>query len=137
MLSITSSKTAYSLTHLTPLSHIAVCDGHNLFENHCICLSIDEILIGSTLHSLDIDLTKLPANQRQLYTHSLDQGYGQLVFLVTLTPCSGASISDIQTAPLDDPKTFERMQEQYVGITYYFSFLLFFIDLFLLPSNSM
>ncbi|XDV28760.1 hypothetical protein PO909_031975 [Leuciscus waleckii] len=67
---------------------------------------------------LDIDLTRLPNNQRQLYTHSLDQGYGQLVFLVTLTPCSGASISDIQTAPLDDPKTFERMQEQYRPINF-------------------
>ncbi|KAK7160158.1 hypothetical protein R3I93_007961 [Phoxinus phoxinus] len=62
---------------------------------------------------LDIDLTRLPASQRQTYTHSLDQSNGRLVFLVTLTPCSGASISDIQTAPLDDPKTFERMQEQY------------------------
>jgi len=78
---------------------------------------MDEILIGSTLHSLDIDLTRLPANQKQLYTHSLDQNNGRLVFLVTLTPCSGASISEIQMAPLDDPKNFERMQEQYVGIT--------------------
>uniref|UniRef100_A0A8C1C459 Multiple C2 domains, transmembrane 2a n=1 Tax=Cyprinus carpio carpio TaxID=630221 RepID=A0A8C1C459_CYPCA len=62
---------------------------------------------------LDIDLTRLPVNQRQLYTHELDPNKGRLVFLVTLTPCSGASISDIQSAPLDNPTTFEEMQEKY------------------------
>ncbi|KAI2653593.1 Multiple C2 and transmembrane domain-containing protein 2 [Labeo rohita] len=62
---------------------------------------------------LDIDLTRLPVNQRQLYTHELDPNKGRLVFLVTLTPCSGVSISDVQSAPLDNPKTFEEMQEKY------------------------
>lgn len=90
-----------------------------LVENHYICLSID-ILIGSALLRLDIDLTRLPVNQRQLHTHSLDQNKGRLVFLVTLTPCSGASISDIQSAPLDDPKTFEKRKEHYVSITLLF-----------------
>ncbi|XP_016103341.1 multiple C2 and transmembrane domain-containing protein 2-like [Sinocyclocheilus grahami] len=62
---------------------------------------------------LDIDLIRLPVNQKQLYTHELDPNKGRLVFLVTLTPCSGASISDIQSAPLDNPTTFEEMQEKY------------------------
>ncbi|KAF4101412.1 multiple C2 and transmembrane domain-containing protein 2 [Onychostoma macrolepis] len=62
---------------------------------------------------LDIDVTRLPVNQRQLYTRALDEDKGRLVFLVTLTPCSGASISDIQSAPLDNPTTFEEMQKKY------------------------
>ncbi|XP_016347768.1 multiple C2 and transmembrane domain-containing protein 2-like [Sinocyclocheilus anshuiensis] len=62
---------------------------------------------------LDIDLTRLPVNQKQLFTHALDPNKGRLVFLVTLTPCSGASISDILSAPLDNPTTFEEMQEKY------------------------
>ncbi|XP_026113015.1 multiple C2 and transmembrane domain-containing protein 2-like [Carassius auratus] len=62
---------------------------------------------------LDIDLSRLSVNQRQLYTHELDPNKGRLVFLVTLTPCSGASISDIQSAPLDNPTTFEKMREKY------------------------
>lgn len=65
---------------------------------------------------LDIDLTSLPVNQRQLYSRVLDQGKGRLVFLVTLTPCSGASISDLQSAPLEDPKIYQKMIEQY-GLT--------------------
>ncbi|XP_056334371.1 multiple C2 and transmembrane domain-containing protein 2 isoform X2 [Danio aesculapii] len=62
---------------------------------------------------LDIDLSRLPVNQKQLYTHELDPQKGKLLFLVTLTPCSGASVSDIQSAPLDNPNTFERLREQY------------------------
>ncbi|XP_051512806.1 multiple C2 and transmembrane domain-containing protein 2-like [Myxocyprinus asiaticus] len=62
---------------------------------------------------LEIDLTKLPVNQRQLYTRVLDPGKGRLVFLVTLTPCSGVSISDMQSAPLENPRTYEKMLEQY------------------------
>uniref|UniRef100_A0A8C2JPU1 Multiple C2 domains, transmembrane 2a n=1 Tax=Cyprinus carpio TaxID=7962 RepID=A0A8C2JPU1_CYPCA len=48
-----------------------------------------------------------------LFAMLLDPNKGRLVFLVTLTPCSGASISDIQSAPLDNPTTFEEMQEKY------------------------
>ncbi|XP_051953305.1 multiple C2 and transmembrane domain-containing protein 2 isoform X2 [Xyrauchen texanus] len=62
---------------------------------------------------LEIDLNSLPVNQRQLYTRVLDPGKGRLIFLVTLTPCSGASISDMQSAPLENPRTYERMLEQY------------------------
>uniref|UniRef100_A0A3B4UEF1 Multiple C2 and transmembrane domain containing 2 n=1 Tax=Seriola dumerili TaxID=41447 RepID=A0A3B4UEF1_SERDU len=40
---------------------------------------------------------------RQLYTHVLDPGKGRLVFLVTLRPCWGVSISDIGTATLEKP----------------------------------
>ncbi|KAM7002987.1 multiple C2 and transmembrane domain-containing protein 2 [Tautogolabrus adspersus] len=51
----------------------------------------------------EIDLSRLPLNERQLYTHVLDPGKGRLVFLVTLRPCWGVSISDIETATLEKP----------------------------------
>ncbi|KAM4572918.1 multiple C2 and transmembrane domain-containing protein 2 isoform 2-T2 [Odontesthes bonariensis] len=48
----------------------------------------------------EVDLSRLPLNQRQLYTHVLDPGKGRLVFLVTLRPCWGVSISEIESATL-------------------------------------
>uniref|UniRef100_A0A8C2JPG1 Multiple C2 domains, transmembrane 2a n=1 Tax=Cyprinus carpio TaxID=7962 RepID=A0A8C2JPG1_CYPCA len=68
---------------------------------------------GRKSEELDIDLTRLPVNQRQLYTCVLDPNKGKLVFLVTMTPCSGASISDIQSAPLDNLKTLQETQEKF------------------------
>ncbi|XP_041966689.1 multiple C2 and transmembrane domain-containing protein 2 [Alosa sapidissima] len=62
---------------------------------------------------LDIDLSRLPDKQRQLYTRVLDPGKGRLVFLITLTPCSGASVSDLHSPPLDDLETSERVVYQY------------------------
>ncbi|XP_063053552.1 multiple C2 and transmembrane domain-containing protein 2 [Engraulis encrasicolus] len=62
---------------------------------------------------LDIDLSRLPVKQRQLYTRVLDPGKGRLVFLITLTPCSGASVSDMRSAPLGDPQTNQRVHDQY------------------------
>uniref|UniRef100_A0A8C2ALC3 Multiple C2 domains, transmembrane 2a n=1 Tax=Cyprinus carpio TaxID=7962 RepID=A0A8C2ALC3_CYPCA len=68
---------------------------------------------GRKSEELDIDLTRLPVSQRQLYTCVLDPNKGKLVFLVTMTPCSGASISDIQSAPLDNLKTLQETQEKF------------------------
>ncbi|XP_029289832.1 multiple C2 and transmembrane domain-containing protein 2 [Cottoperca gobio] len=52
----------------------------------------------------EIALSRLPLNERQLYTTALDPGKGMLVFLVTLRPCWGVSISDIETAALEKPE---------------------------------
>ncbi len=102
-----------------------------VLNTHAYPVFTDEILIGSSLLRLDIDLTILPVNQRQLYTRALDEDKGRLVFLVTLTPCSGASISDIQSAPLDNPTTFEEMQAKYVSITLCCFSCLFFVLCFI------
>ncbi|XP_041853703.1 multiple C2 and transmembrane domain-containing protein 2 isoform X2 [Melanotaenia boesemani] len=48
------------------------------------------------------DLSRLPVNERQFYTHALDPGKGKLVFLVTLRPCWGVSISDIENSALSN-----------------------------------
>ncbi|XP_068579748.1 multiple C2 and transmembrane domain-containing protein 2-like isoform X2 [Cebidichthys violaceus] len=61
----------------------------------------------------EIDLLRLPLNERQLYTHVLDPGKGSLVFLVTLRPCWGVSISDIETAALEKPDEREAVLEKF------------------------
>lgn len=62
----------------------------------------------------EIDLSRLPINERQLYNHGLDPGKGRLVCLVTLRPCWGVSISDIETAPLEKPDERDSVEEKFV-----------------------
>uniref|UniRef100_A0A3P8W7F5 Multiple C2 domains, transmembrane 2a n=1 Tax=Cynoglossus semilaevis TaxID=244447 RepID=A0A3P8W7F5_CYNSE len=49
----------------------------------------------------EIDLSRLSLYENHLYTHVLDPGKGRLVFLVTVTPAWGVSVSDIELAPLE------------------------------------
>ncbi|XP_068586449.1 multiple C2 and transmembrane domain-containing protein 2-like isoform X2 [Cebidichthys violaceus] len=65
------------------------------------------------LGTCDVDLSRIPFNQRQLFTQSLDQGRGRLVFLVTLNPCRGVSISDLCAAPLDEPHEQQNQLDNY------------------------
>ncbi|KAM8894633.1 multiple C2 and transmembrane domain-containing protein 2 isoform 2-T3 [Spinachia spinachia] len=60
-----------------------------------------------------VDLSKIPFNQRQLFTQTLDQGRGRFVFLITLNTCSGASIADVSAAPLDDPHEQQKQLDNY------------------------
>ncbi|XP_022065728.2 multiple C2 and transmembrane domain-containing protein 2 isoform X1 [Acanthochromis polyacanthus] len=61
----------------------------------------------------EIDLSRLPLNERQFYTHVLDPGKGRLVFLVTLRPCWGVSISDVETAPLTKSEERDSIVEKF------------------------
>ncbi|XP_034536638.1 multiple C2 and transmembrane domain-containing protein 2 isoform X2 [Notolabrus celidotus] len=61
----------------------------------------------------EVDLTRVPFEQRQLFTHTLDQGRGRLVFLLTLNTCSGVSISDLCAAPLDEPQEQKNQLDNY------------------------
>ncbi|KAM8891283.1 multiple C2 and transmembrane domain-containing protein 2 isoform 2-T3 [Spinachia spinachia] len=61
----------------------------------------------------EIDLLRLPLNERQLYTHMLNPGKGKLVFLVTLRPCWGVSISDPETAALEKPDEKQAILERF------------------------
>ncbi|XP_028289958.1 multiple C2 and transmembrane domain-containing protein 2 isoform X2 [Gouania willdenowi] len=65
------------------------------------------------LGGCEVDLSTVPVNQRQLFTHSLNHGKGRLVFLLTVNTCHGVSISDLSAAPLDDPRELEVQQENY------------------------
>ncbi len=62
----------------------------------------------------EVDLSRLPLNERQLYTHVLDPGKGRLVFLVTLRPCWGVSISDVETATLEKPDERNIVEQKFV-----------------------
>lgn len=70
----------------------------------------------------EIDLLRLPLNERQLYTHVLDPGKGRLVFLVTLRPCWGVSIADSETATLEKPDERDTIVEKFV-CTFLFLFI--------------
>ncbi|XP_054625887.1 multiple C2 and transmembrane domain-containing protein 2-like isoform X4 [Dunckerocampus dactyliophorus] len=61
----------------------------------------------------EVDLAGVPFHKRQLFTVSLDQCRGRLVFLVTLCPCSGVSISDLCAAPLDEPRQRQDHLDNY------------------------
>ncbi|XP_068595146.1 multiple C2 and transmembrane domain-containing protein 2 [Brachionichthys hirsutus] len=63
--------------------------------------------------TFDIDLSRLPLNESQLYTHVLNPGKGGLVFLATLRPCWGVSISDIETATLEKPDERDEILQKF------------------------
>ncbi|XP_040912784.1 multiple C2 and transmembrane domain-containing protein 2-like isoform X2 [Toxotes jaculatrix] len=65
------------------------------------------------LGTCEVDLSRVPFNERQLFTHTLEQGRGRLVFLVTLNTCSGVSISDLCAAPLDEPQERQNQLDNY------------------------
>uniref|UniRef100_A0A672PE57 Multiple C2 and transmembrane domain-containing protein 2-like n=1 Tax=Sinocyclocheilus grahami TaxID=75366 RepID=A0A672PE57_SINGR len=61
----------------------------------------------------EIDLSGLPLNESTLFTHELDPGRGRVVFLVTPTPCTGASITDLVAPPLEEPHERDNMLVKY------------------------
>ncbi|XP_068596423.1 multiple C2 and transmembrane domain-containing protein 2 [Brachionichthys hirsutus] len=65
------------------------------------------------LGACEVDLSRVPVNQRQLYTHTLDQGRGRLVFLLTVNACSSVSVSDLRAAPLDEPLERQNQLDNY------------------------
>ncbi|KAK2913423.1 hypothetical protein Q8A67_001822 [Cirrhinus molitorella] len=61
----------------------------------------------------EIDLSGLPLNESTLFTRELDPGRGRVVFLVTPTPCTGASITDLIAPPLEEPHERDNMLVKY------------------------
>lgn len=72
----------------------------------------------------EVDVSGLKVNKCQLFTCSLDQSRGKVVFLITLTRCSGVSITDLCTPLLDEPHERENMINKYVSFYSTLSFLL-------------
>ncbi|XP_053172284.1 multiple C2 and transmembrane domain-containing protein 2 isoform X1 [Scomber japonicus] len=66
-----------------------------------------------SLGKCEVDLSRIPISKRHLFTLTLDQGRGRLVFLVTITTCSGVSISDLFAAPLDEPQERQNQLDNY------------------------
>ncbi|KAK9971391.1 hypothetical protein ABG768_024760 [Culter alburnus] len=61
----------------------------------------------------EINLSGLPLNKSTLFTCELDPSRGKLVFLVTPTPCTGASITDLVAPPLEEPHERDNMLVKY------------------------
>lgn len=63
----------------------------------------------------EVDLSKVPVNQRQLFTHTLIPGRGLLVFLLTVSTCTSVSVSDLCAAPLNEPHERQNQLDNYVS----------------------
>uniref|UniRef100_A0A8K9WQA6 Multiple C2 domains, transmembrane 2b n=1 Tax=Oncorhynchus mykiss TaxID=8022 RepID=A0A8K9WQA6_ONCMY len=61
----------------------------------------------------EVDLSSVLPNQSQLFTRVLKEGKGRVVFLITLSTCSGVSISDMCAPPLEEPQEREKTLEKY------------------------
>ncbi|XP_055031067.2 multiple C2 and transmembrane domain-containing protein 2 isoform X1 [Misgurnus anguillicaudatus] len=61
----------------------------------------------------EVQLSGLPFNKPTLFTPELDPCKGKVVFLVTPTLCTGASITDLIAAPLDEPHERDNMRLKY------------------------
>lgn len=71
------------------------------------------VLFGSL--SFEVDLSRIPLNESQLYTHMLNPGRGKLVFLVALMPCWGVSISDVESSTLTNAEEKDAIIEKFVS----------------------
>ncbi|KAM4597018.1 multiple C2 and transmembrane domain-containing protein 2 isoform 2-T2 [Fundulus diaphanus] len=61
----------------------------------------------------EVDLSQIPVNERKFFSPTVSPCRGTLVFLVTLKPCSGVSITDLSAAPLDEPLERQNQLENY------------------------
>ncbi|KAF6738170.1 Multiple C2 and transmembrane domain-containing protein 2 [Oryzias melastigma] len=61
----------------------------------------------------EVDLSRIPLNESQLYTHMLNPGRGKLVFLVALMPCWGVSISDVESSTLTNAEEKDAIIEKF------------------------
>lgn len=63
-----------------------------------------------------MDIAALPSEQINRLEVPLEQNQGSIHMIITLTPCSGVSISDLCVCPLADPGEREQIREKYVSI---------------------
>ncbi|RVE74901.1 hypothetical protein OJAV_G00026400 [Oryzias javanicus] len=68
---------------------------------------------GESLGMASVDVSSVPLNQRRVCTLDLGPGKGHLVFLLTVRSCSGVSITDLSSAPLDEPEQQKDLQKNY------------------------
>ncbi|XP_036005972.1 multiple C2 and transmembrane domain-containing protein 2 [Fundulus heteroclitus] len=60
----------------------------------------------------EVDVARLPLNERQHCTNVLDPGKGKLFFLVTLRPCWGVSISDAENPTYANQEERDQVMER-------------------------
>ncbi|KAA0722887.1 Multiple C2 and transmembrane domain-containing protein 2 [Triplophysa tibetana] len=64
----------------------------------------------------EVLLSGLPLNESTLFTPELDSCRGRVVFLVTPTPSTGVSITDLDAPPLEEPHERENMRFKYQSL---------------------
>ncbi|XP_036133765.1 multiple C2 and transmembrane domain-containing protein 2 isoform X2 [Molossus molossus] len=65
------------------------------------------------LGTCKVDLSSLPLKQANCLELPLDSCVGALLMLITLTPCSGVSVSDLCVCPLADPSERQQIAHRY------------------------
>uniref|UniRef100_A0A8B9L3Z8 C2 domain-containing protein n=1 Tax=Astyanax mexicanus TaxID=7994 RepID=A0A8B9L3Z8_ASTMX len=61
----------------------------------------------------EVNLSMLSVNKPQLFTCALELGRGRVVFLVTLTSCTGVSVTDLCAPPLEEANERDNMLSKY------------------------
>ncbi|XP_007246197.2 multiple C2 and transmembrane domain-containing protein 2 isoform X1 [Astyanax mexicanus] len=61
----------------------------------------------------EVNLSMLSVNKPQLFTSALELGRGRVVFLVTLTSCTGVSVTDLCAPPLEEANERDNMLSKY------------------------
>lgn len=78
-------------------------------------LTVQCLVPLSVLRRFEVDLSGVPINEPQLYTRPLNHGRGRVVFQVRLYVCNGVFVSDLDAAPLEDPRERDNMRDRYVS----------------------
>ncbi|XP_068954611.1 multiple C2 and transmembrane domain-containing protein 2 isoform X1 [Petaurus breviceps papuanus] len=65
------------------------------------------------LGTCKVDIAALPLKQDNCLELPLENRLGSLLILITLTPCSGVSVSDLCVCPLADPSERKQISQRY------------------------
>ncbi|XP_074151163.1 multiple C2 and transmembrane domain-containing protein 2 isoform X3 [Sminthopsis crassicaudata] len=65
------------------------------------------------LGTCKVDIAALPLKQDNCLELPLENRLGSLLMLITLTPCSGVSVSDLCVCPLADPSERKQISQRY------------------------
>lgn len=69
----------------------------------------------------NVDISALPLKQANCLELPLESCQGTLLMLVTLTPCSGVSVSDLCVCPLADPSERKQIAQRFVSALPYYA----------------
>lgn len=65
------------------------------------------------LGTCKVDISALPLKQDNCLELPLESCQGALLMLITLTPCTGVSISDLCVCPFEDPSERQQISQRY------------------------
>uniref|UniRef100_A0A8C9SCW2 Multiple C2 and transmembrane domain containing 2 n=2 Tax=Scleropages formosus TaxID=113540 RepID=A0A8C9SCW2_SCLFO len=65
------------------------------------------------LGTCKFELSQVPFSQELLCTRPMEQGKGRVVFFIIRNPCTGVSIVDLSSAPLENPLERQQIMDRY------------------------